>query len=909
MLRTLIGTFVCLNFCLFLVRPASAEGLIELKKGDKIVLIGNTQAERMQYFNNWETLLHSRFPKHELVVRNLGFSGDTITVRMRSLDFPDHGHTLIDHQPNVILAFFGFNESFAGPRGLPAFEKDLAKFLGDLKQLKYPVQNYPRGSQSPNLQDKTGDVKVTPTIVLVSPIANENLQGRNILAADWNNKNIELYTQAMKKVAAEQQVQFVDLFTETSKTFPLLGDSATINGCHLNEHGDAIVSRILDRELFGSAHPLEDVLKQSPHQAGDSARGILSAVQREVAEKNQQFFYDYRSVNGYYIYGGRKNPFGVVNFPAEFAKLRKMVSVRDQRVWQAAQGVKLPAKIDDSKTGGFATIETNFKNEVIITSPAESEKLFTLADGFDVNLYASEVEFPDLKNPVSFTFDAQGRLWVTSAESYPQYLPGTPVNDKVLVLSDTNGDGKADHQQVFADGLYLPIGIELGDGGAYVSQQPNLVFLKDTDGDGKADLKELRLHGFDTADSHHSISAFEWGPGGELYFEEGTFLHSQIESPHGLTRCANAAVYRYEPRTEKFGVFVSYDFANPWGHCFDKWGQDYVADASPGANYFAAAFSGDLDHPRKHPALQQFLVKQWRPTCGCEIVSSRHFPDDMQGDYLLNNCIGFQGVLQYRPKEAGSGVFADPVTPLLRSADPNFRPVDLQFGPDGALYVLDWFNPLVGHMQHSIRDPNRDKIHGRIWRITNSKKPLLEPTVIAGQPIEKLLDLLKSYEDRTRYRVRRELRDRPTPEVLAAVDKWTASLDQSEKDYEHHLLEALWVKQQHGVVDPVLLRQLLAAQDGRARAAAVRALCYSRDEMKDALTLLRTAVNDEHPRVRLEAIRALSFYGNQQAMDVAVESLVHDQDSYLEYTLQEALETLQKRIDAGTSQNAGGAGQ
>ena len=254
-------------------------------------------------------------------------------------------------------------------------------------------------------------------------------------------------------------------------------------------------------------------------------------------------------------------------------------------------------------------------------------------------------------------------------------------------------------------GLHVPTGIELAHNGVYVAQQPNLMFLKDTDGDDVADVYQLRLHGFDSADSHHSISTFEQGPGGELYFQEGTFHHSQTETPYGPEIVANAAVFRYEPRSEKLDVYVSYNFANPWGHCFNKWGQNFVADASGGANYVGAAFSGDLDHPRKHPGLKQFLVKQWRPTCGCEIVSSRHFPKEMQGNYLLNNCIGFQGVLQYKFKDEGSGYFAEPTEPLLRSSDPNFRPVDLQFGPDGALYVLDWFNPLVGHMQHNIRDP------------------------------------------------------------------------------------------------------------------------------------------------------------------------------------------------------------
>ena len=244
------------------------------------------------------------------------------------------------------------------------------------------------------------------------------------------------------------------------------------------------------------------------------------------------------------------------------------------------------------------------------------------------------------------------------------------------------------------------------------------MFLKDSDGDDRADSRELIMHGFDTADSHHAMHAFTWDPGGALHWQEGTFHYSQVETPYGPRRCNEAGVFRWEPKTKKFDVFVSYGFANPWGHYIDRWGQNFVADASGGANYYGTAFSGQVIYPQKHGGMKQFFPMQWRPTCGCELVYSRHFPDDTQGDYLLNNDIGFQGILRYRVKEDGSGFSGTPVEPLLKSSDPNFRPVALQFGPDGALYVVDWFNPLVGHMQHSLRDPNRDHTHGRIWRIT-----------------------------------------------------------------------------------------------------------------------------------------------------------------------------------------------
>jgi hypothetical protein len=237
----------------------------------------------------------------------------------------------------------------------------------------------------------------------------------------------------------------------------------------------------------------------------------------------------------------------------------------------------------------------------------------------------------------------------------------------------------------------------------------------------------------------------------------------------------------------------------------------------------------------------------------------------------------------------------------LKSSDPNFRPVALQFGPDGALYVVDWFNPLIGHMQHSLRDPNRDHTHGRIWRITYPRRPLIEKPGIAGAPVPALLDLLKSYEDRTRYRARRELRERPDQEVLSALDKWVAGLNPDDADFWRHLLEALWLHQSKDEVDLPLLKKLLSCPEPRARAAATRVLCCWRDRVGDPLELLRKQVNDEHPRVRLEAIRALSFFDGKdvpKAQEIALESLVHPQDDYLEYTLNETTKTLDHRIKA-----------
>ena len=260
---------------------------------------------------------------------------------------------------------------------------------------------------------------------------------------------------------------------------------------------------------------------------------------------------------------------------------------------------------------------------------------------------------------------------------------------------------------------------------------PNLMFLKDTNGDDRADTRELIMHGFDTADSHHAMHAFTWDAGGAF---TGTRGPSTTPRPRLLTdRAAATRQACFAGNREAGSSTFSFPTGLPTRGATTSTAGDRTSWPTRPVvrTIYGTAFSGQVVYPQKHGGMKQFFPMQWRPTCGCELVSSRHFPDDTQGDYLLNNDIGFQGILRYRVKEDGSGFAGTPVEPLLRSSDTNFRPVALQFGPDGALYVVDWFNPLVGHMQHSLRDPNRDHTHGRIWRITYPKRPLLEKPRIA----------------------------------------------------------------------------------------------------------------------------------------------------------------------------------
>jgi putative heme-binding domain-containing protein len=706
-----------------------------------------------------------------------------------------------------------------------------------------------------------------------------------------NNVRLASYTAIMADVAKANAVTFVDLFHPTLERYAQAKTPLTINGVHLNEAGNRAVAEIIDQALFGTAA----VPGRTPQS--------LQKLRQAVLDKNFYWFNRYRTVDGYSIYGGRADLEFVnkqtnkVVAQREMEVLDVMTANRDKRIWAVAGGRDL--KVDDSNTPPFIPVITNKPGHGpngthIYADPEEAIKLMTVARGMRVNLFASEKEFPELANAVQMSFDPEGRLWVAVWPTYPHWKPKEEMNDKLLILEDTDGDGKADKCTVFADRLHCPTGFEFFNGGVLVAQAPDLMFLEDTTGAGKANFRQRVLSGLDSADTHHTSNSFALDPAGALYFQEGTFHHTQVETPYGpAVRNVNAGVFRYEPRTQKFDVYVSFGFANPHGHVFDRWGQDVVVDGTGAVPYHGTLFSGHVDYPMKHNQPPQVYQQRTRPCPGLEILSSRHFPEENQGNLLVPNVIGFQGILQYKFEDRGSSFGAHEVEPIVSSTDPNFRPSDLKIGPDGAIYFTDWNNPIIGHMQHNLRDPSRGRTHGRIYRITAPGRPLLKPAKIAGAPIESLLELLKEPEDRVRYRARIELGGRASDEVMAALDQWLATLDKQDVNFEHHRLEGLWLQYSHNRVKRALLEQVLSSPDFHARAAATRVLCNARDQFPDALALVRRAASDPHPRVRLEAIRAASFFPTAEALEVALANIDGPSDQYIDFVRGETLRTLE----------------
>lgn len=844
MIARLCSTLLILAFFSPAVR--SQAPLLQLEKNDHVVWVGNTFAERMQYFGEVEARLHARYPGHNLVVRNLAWSADTVSLRPRPKNFGDIHHYLSETKADVILACCGFNETwdYDGERGISRFKDDLNSFLKSLQGHQYNGRSAPK-------------------IVLYSPIACEASVVPNAAA---RNRLLQRYSKAMSESADSLNIPFVDLFGPSQQLFRTSTQPThTINGIHLTSDGySKLATDILSDQLF------------TPLPAG----APLDAIRAEVREKNDTFFNWYRTVNSFYIHGDRHHPYGVVNFPLERKKLLQMTSVRDQRIWKAARGETLPAEIDDSSTVSIPTTLPGSRGGTSpALSPAEERAGFEVEDGFQVELFASEQEFPELRNPVCINFDAEGRLWVATMASYPHALPGIKANDQIIILEDTNGDGKADKNTVFAEDLYLPLGFEFGHGGVYVSQEPNLVFLQDTDNDGKADRKTILLHGFGSEDSHHAIHRFVWGPGGGLYMQESVFHHTQVETIYGPRRSRDNAVYRFDPRTQKFDVVSPLPpGGNPWGHAINRWGEHLYVGSHLNAALINHSEAGHIAAPP--------IKNQDVRYCGQEFITSRHWPDQYQGKVFSNQYKNYQGVLLHDWTTNGSSFNHQRLAKVFEAHNRACIPVDLQLGPDGALYVADWYNPVLGHMQYSLRDERRDSKMGRIWRITWKDRPLDTPPNIAGATVEQLLDHLKSWEDRTRYRTRRVLWNLPDETLKPALDKWLSSLDSSHADHqhrpaqthhqhhvhqlghEHHRTEALWLHQQRGWINPDLFQRVATSPDYNARAAAAHLLRFWSEDLPDARSHFLRLAADKHAKVRMETLVSSTWADPSIAIEV-----------------------------------------
>jgi len=523
--------------------------------------------------------------------------------------------------------------------------------------------------------------------------------------------------------------------------------------------------------------------------------------------------------------------------------------------------------------------------------PEVQRQLTQVADGFELQLVASE---PVVVNPIQMNFDTQGRLWVLCAPRYPQILPGQQPSDYAVVLEDFDAKGNARKSRVFVDGLTVPTGIMPGDGGVYIGQGETLLHCRDTKGTGKADERRVLLTGFGTADTHHTLNTFRWGPDASLYFNQGVYIQSTVETPYGPRQLFGGCIWQLRTDRLRLEVFDRSILPNnTWGHAFEPWGQSLIASAWPGALNLVLPDSPlqRATKPELVPNLKMTQIGGERH-CGLEIVTGRHFPDDWQGNLLTGDFLSHR-IYRYALTDDGQRMLTKPLPPLAISKHRKFRPIDIKMGPDGAVYIADLYQQLIQHNQIDFRDPRRDHTRGRIWRIVRKDRPLVPIPKLVNVPVEQVLDRLKDPEQWTRLNAKRALAERDNKTVAPALAAWVDRLDAADPNLQRHLLEALWTYQAIDCVEPTLLARVIRSDDFRVRAAAARVIGAWQDRLPAATRWLAVLAGDSQPRVRLEAVLAASHIPAVDALPAALRALDQSTDPLLDFALRKTVALLQ----------------
>ncbi len=823
---------------------AQNTGRFTLKDGDRVAFLGDVLMEREQVYGHIETDLTVRFPESDVTFRNLGWSGDTpagvaragLSLLQAGKEPADEGFRQLKKQlelvkPTVAFIGYGMADSLDAESSPERFEKEMNVLLDAIRGI-------------------SGD-KVR--FVLLSPVYHEKL------GAPWpdpkgHNARLARYVAVIKKLAKERNAWFVDLHNQlkNDRNGPLTQD-----GIHLTGYGYKRAAEVIRRAL-----KLPSLGRKTTIKAVQ-----LNALRQLIIDKNELFFHRSRPENMAYILGFRKREQGqnAVEIP-QFDPLIKKEEVK----------ISLVRRLDVSENflkrfeKDLGPVEGTF-------SPSPQEELsFDIADGFEVKLFA---ENPHLAKPIQINFDPEGRLWVASSTIYPMIEPGQEARDTVIRLEDTDKDGVADKSTVFAEGLLVPTSVVPGDGGVYVGSSTELLHFRDTDGDGVADEKKIVFSGFGTEDTHHTIHTLRWGHDGRLYFNQSIYIRSHLETPYGMQRLISGGIFRLRAPDLKTEILAR-GFVNGWGHQFDEFGQSFATDGAGfwGVNYVIPD-ARYITYAGARRILDSISPGSYPKFCSLEIVHSKHFPDEWQGDLIACDFRAHR-LVRFNVEEQGAGFVTQEMPDLLRTASATFRPIDVKFGPDGALYVADWSNPIIQHGEVDFRDPRRDHKHGRIWRIAHKTRPLNKAVDLTGLDNKALLDRLSSPNEFDRRRSARVLTERGADKIRKDLKKWTQS-----RKTDHDRLRALWMHQAVELVDGALLEQVLKAKDGRIRAAAIRVLVDWMDRIDNEAGLLAGLVKDEHPRVRLEAVRALGKVPTIASADQALGILDKPMDRFLDYGL------------------------
>jgi putative heme-binding domain-containing protein len=503
-------------------------------------------------------------------------------------------------------------------------------------------------------------------------------------------------------------------------------------------------------------------------------------------------------------------------------------------------------------------------------TPEEAVEAMTVPPGFAVELVASE---PEIVNPIGMTFDDRGHIWITESLEYPRKEAGRG-RDRVKVLEDTDGDGRADRFTVFAEGLNIPTGVAVGHGGVWVLNAPDLLFLRDADGDGRADRTEVVVTGFGRADTHELPSTLTWGPDGWLYGLNGVFNPSRITSG-GKDYRFTCAMWRVHPRTREFQV-VSEGTSNPYGIAWDAEGSAIV-EACHWANDHLFHFVETGYYKRQAGAYPSYTIRlgsitdhghQKTAYCGLAYLDSDAYPETYRGRFYTGNIHGGCINVDVLTRD-GSTYIAHAEPDFLNANDAWFMPVAQKVGPDGCLYVLDWYD-----RYHCYQDANRDpagidRLKGRLYRVRYGESPRAPRFDLSGEGDESLIGRLASPNIYFREAAQRLLAERDTPAVRDRLEALVLD-DSAPRTARMH---GLWALIGTGRLEPRFHARLLDHPDPGYRAWGVRAAGNSGPVERAVRDRVASLARDQAPDVQLQVAIAARKIEGLDPLPILVEVL------------------------------------
>ena len=538
-----------------------------------------------------------------------------------------------------------------------------------------------------------------------------------------------------------------------------------------------------------------------------------------------------------------------------------------------------PAQSNDDKYKG-----TQFEDHVRSTparTPEEERLGFKLPPGFEITLYASE---PDIGKPINIAFDAKGRLWVTQSFEYPFAATPGKGKDKLTILEDTDNDGKADKFLHFNDTLNIPIGIMPVNDGALVYSIPSVYKYTDANGDGKADTQSKLFGPFEYRDTHGMVNNFIIGYDGWIHACHGYTNRSAVAAADGDTiRMTSGNTFRFR-RDGSRVEHMTDGRINPFGLTYDELGYLYSTDChtSPlyqlikGADYTQW---GKEDLMGFAPDMKP-LENEATALAGIAYYADTRFPKGYRSNFYIGDAVACR-VYRNSSTWKGSSPVGKKEDDFVLSEDPWFRPVDVKLGPDGALYIADFYNSIIGHYEVALDHPKRDKTRGRIWRITykgdvNKKQDLTTATT------ENLLAALRSDNLPVRLTAADQLVERigkpaVTP-VTALINKGNVSI--------HEYVHSLWILQRLNALTPDIISKSSKHPEATIRLHTLRVLAEQADTSAATYQTAMQALSDKDPHVQRAAVELIGKFRNPQsvALVIAQRKKTPQDDSHLIYT-------------------------